>query len=142
MFGLFKGKATAVAQRFSGNTDYLEGICAAAALIAAADGDIEDEEIAATQKAVASNKNLSAAFDTRLIEQTMDTMLNRAAGGRVGKQGLWKEISEIAKNPDMAEAVLLTALDVADSDGQVEPQEKIVLDRLAKELGLNLANYQ
>ncbi|EFO33575.1 TerB [Roseibium sp. TrichSKD4] len=75
--------------RFKGKTDFLEAVCAAAALVAAADGEIED----------------------------------------------------IKDDPDMAETVYLTALDISESDGQIEPEEKAVLEKIAAKLGLNPANY-
>lgn len=139
MFGFLKKNAEAAASKFSGRTDFLEAVCASAALVAAADGEIEEGEIAATVKAIGANKTLTAGFDQRTIEQTMEKMLNRAAGGRVGRAGLWSEIEEVVKDPEMAEAVVLTALDVAEGDGEIEPEEKVVLDRLAKVSNVDLA---
>lgn len=138
MFGFLKSKAAEATQKFSGRTDFLEAVCAAAALVAAADGEIEDGEIKATIKAVSANKTLSSGFDQKTIEQTMEKMLNRAGGGRVGRAGLWDEIGEVVKSADMAEAVVLTALDVAEGDGEIEPQERVVLDRLAKLANVDL----
>lgn len=139
MFGkLFGKKAEAAVQKFSGRTDFLEAVCAAAALVAAADGEIEDSEIKATVKAVKANKALAAGFDPQTIDQTINRMLERAEGGRVGRMGLWTEINEVSKDPDMAQAVVLTALDVAEGDGDIAPAEKAVLDKLAKNLGVNL----
>ena len=139
MFGqLFGKKAAEAVSKFSGRTDYLEAVCAAAALIAAADGEIEDSEIAATSKAISANKILRDNFDQSTIDQTVEKMLARAGGGRVGRAGLWTEIEEVAKDADMAQAVVLTALDVAEGDGEVEPVEKVVLDRLAKMLNVDL----
>jgi tellurite resistance protein len=34
--------------------------------------------------------------------------------------------------------VVLTALDVAEGDGEIEPAEKVVLEKLAKELSVDL----
>ena len=138
MFGFLKKKAGESVQKFSGQTDFLEGVCAAAALIAAADGDIEDSEVVATKKAVMANKALASGFDGRIIDTTIDRMLDRAGGGRVGRAGLWKEIEESAKDPEKAEAILCTALDVAEGDGEIEPQEKAVLDKLATILRVDL----
>mgnify|MGYP000538868922 CR=1 FL=1 len=139
MFGkMFGKKAEAVVSKFNGRTDFLEATCAAAALIAAADGDIEDSEIKATIKAVKANKSLAGGFDQGTIEAAINKMLDRAAGGRVGRSGLWDEIREIAKDPEMAQAVVLTALDVAEADGEIESAEKTVLERLAKELSVDL----
>lgn len=141
MFGKFKSKFTGSVNKFSGNKDFLEAVCAACALVAAADGELEDAEIAQTVKGIASNPALAGAFPTREIEQTADAMCKRAQGGRVGRAGLYKELEDIAADKDKAETVLLTALDVADSDGQVEPEEKKVLEKIAQAFGLNLANY-
>lgn len=140
MFGkIFGKKAEAAVQKFSGRTDFLEAVCAAAALIAAADGEIEDSEVKATVKAVKANKSLSSGFDQAAIENCINRMLERADGGRVGRMGLWEEIREIAKDAEMAQGVVLAALDVAEGDGEIEPQEKVVLDRLAKELSVDLS---
>lgn len=142
MFGFLKSKAEESVKKFSGRTDFLEAVCAAAALIAAADGEIEDAEVTATKKAVMANKALAAGFDHRTIDQCIDRMLDRAGGGRVGRAGLWVEIEEAATKPDLAEAIVCTALDVSESDGEVEPAEKIVLERLAKTLRVDLARLQ
>lgn len=140
MFGkLFGKKAEAAVQKFSGRLDYLEAVCASAALVAAADGEIEDAEVKATVAAVKANKLLAGGFDPNTIEAAINKMLDRAGGGRVGRSGLWDEIREVAKDAEMAQAVVLTALDVAEGDGEIEPAEKVVLERLAKELSVDLA---
>lgn len=131
MFGFLKKNVAEAASKFSGRTDFREAVCAAAALVAAADGEIEDGEIKATIRAIGANKALSAGFDQKVIETTMQGMLDRAGGGRVGRSGLWTEIEEVLKDVDMANAVVLTALDVAEGDGEIEPQEMVVLERLA-----------
>lgn len=136
---LFGKKAEAAVQKFSGRTDFLEAVCASAALIAAADGEIEDSEVDAAVKAVKANKALAQGFDQQTIDRTINAMLERAGGGRVGRAGLRKEIMEVAKDPEMAEAVILTALDVAEADGEVEPAEQKLLENLAKDLGIDLA---
>lgn len=141
MFAKLKEKFSGSVNKYSGRKDFLEAVCAACALVSAADGEVEDEEVAQTIKGIASNPNLAGAFSSREIEATAEAMLKRAQGGRVGRAGLFKEIEDIAADHDMAETVLLTALDVADSDGQVEPQEKEVLNKIAQKLGLNMANY-
>lgn len=136
---LFGKKAEAAVQKFSGRTDFLEAVCAVAALVAAADGEIEDAEVIAAVKAVKANKALAAGFDQQTIDRTINTMLERAGGGRTGRAGLRKEIMEVAKDAEMAEAVILAGLDVAESDGEVEPEEHKLLDSLAKDLGIDLA---
>lgn len=140
MFGKLKEKLTGKLNKYSGRKDFLEAVCASCALVAAADGDIDDKEVDQTIKAITSNANLSAAFPQREIENTADAMLKRAQGGRVGRSGLYKEIGDIRHDTEMAEVVLLSALDVADNGG-ISDSERAVLAKIAAELGLNLASY-
>lgn len=141
MFNFLKKKADEHAKKFSGRTDFLEAVCAASALIAAADGEVEEKELTATTKAIAANRALSDNFDAREIELTAAKMLDRAAGGRVGRIGLWREVEEAAKDADMAEAIFATALDVSESDGETEPAEQAVLDKLAKTLKVDASKF-
>jgi len=136
-----KEKLSGGAKRMSGRTDLLEAVCAAAALVAAADGSVDDSEINATAKAVTANETLNTAFSAREIEGSIQRMLDRANGGRVGKMGLYKEIGDVADNAEDGEIVLLTAMDIADADGEVSPEEKAVLEKIAGKLGLKLSNY-
>lgn len=140
MFAAIKQKLSGGVNKYSGRKDFLEAVCAASALVAAADGDVSDSEVDQTVKAVSSNASLAAAFKPSEIERTADAMLKRAQGGRVGRSGLYKELEDINSDHDMAETVLLSALDVADHGG-IDDKEKAVLQQVAQRLGLNLANY-
>lgn len=141
MFKGLKEKLTGGAKRLSGRTDLLEAVCAGAALVAAADGNIDDSEIEATAKAVMANETLNTAFDARAIEGCIARMIDRANGGRVGKVGLYKEIEDVAGNRDDGEIVLLTAMDIADADGNMDADERAVLDKIAAKVGLKLSDY-
>lgn len=139
MLAVFKSLVGDKAKKFSGKTDFLEAVCSASALVATADGELDDSELLAAVAAVKSNAALSGAFDARAIETTMDKMCGRAVG-RVGKAGLFKEIEDIKADRDMSETVLLVALDVADSGG-ISNEEKAVLTKIASTLGLDLVKY-
>lgn len=141
MFKGLKDKLSGGAKRMSGRTDLLEAVCAGAALVAGADGNIDDSEVEATAKAVVANETLNTAFSPREIEGCIQRMLDRANGGRVGKMGLYNEITDVASSAEDAEIVLLTAMDIADADGSVDPEETVVLEKIAGKLGLKLSNY-
>lgn len=141
MFKGLKDKLSGGAKRMSGRTDLLEAVCAGAALVAGADGDIDDSEVEATIKAVTSNETLNTAFGANEINGCIERMIDRANGGRVGKMGLYKEINDIAGSQEDGEIVLLTAMDIADADGSVDPEETKVLEKIASKLGLKLSNY-
>lgn len=141
MLKMLKERLAGGANRLQGRTDLLEAVCASAALVAAADGSIDDSEIEATIKAVTANEALNTAFDARQIEGCMQRMLDRAGGGRVGQMNLMKELDDIAGSTEDSEMVFLTALDIADADGEIDPAEQVMIDKIAKRLGVNASNY-
>lgn len=143
MFGRIKEKLAGAGARMSGRTDLLEATCAATALTAAADGDIEDSEVGSIMEALANHPTLSTAFKASQIEQTADAMLKRAKGGLMGRRGLQKEIEQAVgkSTSDDLELILCVAIDVARSDGQIEPEELKVLGGIATTLRLDLRSY-
>jgi tellurite resistance protein TerB len=140
--GRLFGSAQEAVNKYGGNKDFLEAVCASAALVAAADGEISDNEVAKTQQVVLNNPKLSGAFDRRTIETTIDQMLNRANGGRSGRHGLYQEIEDVInKDPEMSEAVYLMALDVAEAEGGIDDKEQAVLDKIAERLHIDKKKY-
>ena len=140
MFGKLKEKLSGGAQRMTGRADLLEAVCAACALVAAADGNIEDSEVAQIAKSLSSHPVLSAAFSPREIEAVIDKMLSRAQAGRAGRAGLLKEIEEAKSKSDSndLEMIVLIALDVADADGDLGDAEKKVVETIGRTLGVNV----
>lgn len=141
MFGNALAALKGASKKYSGQKDYLEAVCAGCALVAAADGDISDDEVEATIKALTSNATLSSGFNSREIEKCANEMIQRVAGGRTGRMGLMREIEDVAADPDKAEAVLLAMLDVAEGDGTIDPAEQKVLENIAGKLRLDLKKY-
>lgn len=137
ILGRLFGSAQEAVNKYSGNKDFLEAVCASAALVAAADGTVSDEEVAKTAQVVLSNPKLAGAFDRRMIETTIDTMLNRANGGRSGRHGLYQEIEDVVKDEEMGQAVYLMALDVAEAEGGIDEKEQAVLTRIAERLHID-----
>ena len=141
MFGAFKKRLSGSVAKFSGKKDFLEAVCAACALVAAADGNVSDDEVATTIKTILAHPDLSGAFPSREIETTADAMLKRAAAGRSGRMGLYKEIDDIANDADMSETVYVTALDVAEADGSIGDKEKEVLAKIASSLKVDTKKF-
>jgi len=139
-FGIFKKFTGNLTNKLAGRTDLLEAVCAGAALVAYADGDADHNELKAATKAVAANASLSAAFNPSQIERTMETMLGRAEGGRMGRAGLYKELEDVASNAEDAEIVIFAVLDVADSGG-ISDAEQAEAGKIARTLGLDIKNF-
>ena len=119
MFGALKKAFGAGAKEikadYSQNKDYLEAVCAASALVAYADGDLEDSERSKVVRTISQHPTLGKMYQQTVIE------------GRDGS---------------MAEDVYLVALDVAHADGQVEPEEAEVLKKIAARLGVDISKFE
>ncbi len=147
MFNAFKKALKAGAKEvqadYSHNKDYLEAVCAAAALVANADGEIEDSERSKVERVLSSHPVLSKMYQQNIIAQTAETMFKRAKDAS-GRQALARELDDIKGRDDgkMAEDVYLIALDVANADGELEPQEDAVLKKIAARLGVDPTRFE
>jgi tellurite resistance protein TerB len=139
IFGKLLGnKAKDAVQKFSGNTDFLEALCAGCALTAAAEGGIDDAEYDQTLKVIQSNSAISAGFSPRDIEACFSRLAPKTSS-RMGKAELKREIEEAVKrDQSMGEAIVLACLDVADTGG-ISPPEEEVMKIIA---GLCQVNYE
>lgn len=148
MFGALKRAIGAGAREvqadYSQNRDYLEAVCAAAALVAFADGEIEDTERTKTVSVLTNHPTLGKMYQQPVIEQTAEAMFKRARDAS-GRQLLARELDDIKGRPDaarMAEDIYLVALDVSLADGETEPQEAEVLKKIAGRLGVDPAKFE
>ncbi|PZQ82713.1 MAG: TerB [Ancylobacter novellus] len=135
--------AREVKAEYGENKDFLEAVCAAAALVAAADGDIEESERRKVVSIVQNHPTLSKLYQSNVIEQTADTMFKRAKETS-GRQLLARELDDIKSRPNgqqMAEDAYLIALDIANADGELEPAEEAVLKKLAARLGVDASKF-
>lgn len=136
MFGKFLKSAKKVQ-----NQNVLEAIVAGSLLVAAADGEIEKKETDKLEKLLANNDSLSA-FKPAEIRKLVDRYSGiLEADFRVGKLKLLKEIGDISDNADQSEEVFVNALAIAESDGEIEPEELKILKEIGRTLGVNLSNY-
>lgn len=147
MFGLMKktfgAAAKEVKAEYGENKDFLEAVLAASALVAAADGDIEEAERRKVISIITNHPALSKLYQSNVIETTADTMFKRAKE-MSGRQQLARELDDIKSRPNgaqMAEDAYLIALDIAHSDGEVEPAEDAVLKKIAARLGIDTTKF-
>jgi len=131
----------ALTNRFNGNTDLLEAVCAGVAMVAMADGNASAEELSTAKKSLTANKTIAEAFTSSDITRVMDKMLDTAKdGGRMAKARLMKQIEDVASKPEQAEAVLYAILDVADHGG-IDDQELAVIKDISTRLGLDHTKF-
>ena len=122
------------------NKDLMEGMVCAAALIAYADGELEDSEITKISQILDNSKALEA-FGTEPAQFFDAQCKVLDASYRMGRLTVMKEIEDCKSNKDDAEMVLIMAVEVAFADGEMEPEEEKELNAIATKLGLRLADY-
>jgi len=118
-----------------------EAIVAASVLVAAADGEIEKKESEKLERMLSNNDSLSSFKKTEIQRQVARYTGVVETDFRMGRLKMMKEIEDIAENATDAEEVFVTALSIAESDGEIEPKELEVLAEIGRRLGLNLKDY-
>ncbi|MBO6277684.1 MAG: tellurite resistance TerB family protein [Pseudomonas sp.] len=136
MLGKLAGRLFRGAKKVE-NRDLMEAIVGGGLLVAAADGDIEKEELQKLEKLIAGNENLKhfGAEIGKTIRRFSDLL---EGDFLVGRSKIMREIRDIAGNDDHVEDVVLNVLAIAKADGEVEPEERKVIEEIARELGYRL----
>jgi tellurite resistance protein len=142
-FGLFKktvGAAVNEVKAASGeNTNFLEAMCAGAAITAMGDGNATKDEKAKALSLLINHKKLGNTYKSPDIEKMLDSMF-RMAEDSSGRNQLARELSEIKSLPnakEMCEDVYLLCRDIAGGDGGVDAGEQAILTKMATLLGVN-----
>jgi tellurite resistance protein TerB len=126
------------AQRYT-NLDFRNAILATCALVAAADGTIQDEEKAKVKKLIMGNEALShfkAADLGAQFESYVEKALDEFAA-----LDLERVLGKLRGKADEADMCVKIGLIIANADGVFEPSEKKVMVDIIKKLGLQPADY-
>lgn len=142
MFSLLKkkfGQANSELKKIE-NTDIMEAIVGSCLLMASISGGISDEEMESLDKQISSNPSMEH-FGAQIGREIarFEKMLD--AGPRIGKMRIFKEIKDIANNPEDAEEVFVNVLTVAEADGEIDDKEMELLTEIGKMLNVRLADY-
>lgn len=137
MFGKFAGKLFRSAKKIE-NRDLMEAIVGGGLLVAAADGTIDKDELAKLEKLISGNEDLKH-FGPE-VGKTIRRFTELLEGDfLVGRSKIMREIRDIQGNDEHVEDVVLNILAIAKSDGSIEPEERKVIDEVARELGYRLS---
>ncbi len=145
MFGMFKklkGAGAEIANKSikAENKDLMEACVGAVALMAYADGELEDSEVKAINDLLSTTKQLEPFGNQVNVE--FDRLCKRFESGyRMGRLEVMKEIADVKGNKEEAEIVLVLAIEIAFADGELEPEEEKELETIAGKLGLRLTDY-
>lgn len=143
MFGKLKDKFTGGTARLNGKMDLLEGICAGCVLTGSASGDFSDDEAATALDRLLNHEVLSKAFTATQIETAFDKQAKRAKSGMSGRLALRREVEDVKgkSSTEECEMLLVICIDVAATDGDIDPKEVAVLRTIAQTTGFSLDRY-
>lgn len=147
IFGAIKNAlasgAREINKEYGSSPTFLNAVCASAALVANADGVIEDSERTKAISLVRNHTTLSKLYNGDVIETTIDRML-KLSKDRSGKQELARYLDAVHADPNskaMCEDVYLVGADIAAADGSVGPEEEAVLKKIAERLGVDPGKF-
>jgi len=143
MFGNFLKKkfgAAKVEIKKVENRDLMEAIVGGCLLVAAADGNIDDDELISLNKQIQSNDALSH-FGAEIGKEINRFEKMLEAGFRLGKMKILREIADVKNNPEEAEEVFINMLTVAEADGEIDPGELAILKEVGNTLGVRLSDF-
>jgi len=133
-------------KEYGKSEDFLNAVCASCALIAYADGELEDSEKKKAMEVLTGHTQLSSLYQRAQIENALNSALSHAQTAS-GKQELARNLDKVLQLPNgaqMADDVYLVAVDVASSNSHhtIGEDEQKVLDRLAKRLNVDPSKFE
>ncbi len=142
MLGMFKKKtrkAVSDIKKFE-KRDLAQAVVNAAYLVAYADGECEASEKAKIEQ-VLRNQPALAAFTSEINSISATIVGQLDTNFKIGRRAALREIEDVKHDTREAEDVLDVAVAIAEADGEVEPEERKVLEEIANALGLRLENH-
>lgn len=147
IFGALKkalGDISAEATKaYSQDNRFLDAVAAGAALVANADGVIEDAERQAAVKVVRDHKLLGSLYSSDAREKAIEHALNQSKTSS-GKMELKRAILDSKNLPtgqQAAEDVYMVCMDIAAADGSIGEEEKAVMTKIAGWLTIDTSKF-
>ncbi len=124
------------------NKNFLHAATAGSALIAMADGSIDSAEKKKMLKLIENNDALKVFKTSDVISSFTEFLNNFDFDKDVGEAKACEALNRIQDKNVEARTVMRLILAIAASDGVFDQDEKIVAIKIAKELGLNPADFE
>lgn len=128
------------AARFARDAGFMKATMAACALMAAADGEIEEAEKKKTAGYIERSPDLKNFDRTECLRAFSAFAEELQFDFDMGKDSCLKAIGSVT-DPEKANLVMRLAIAIARSDGEFEADEKRVAGEIAKRLGLPPHEY-
>ncbi|TDC98222.1 TerB family tellurite resistance protein [Actinomadura sp. 7K507] len=112
------------------------------ALVAAADGSVDQAERQRTASLIASNEVLQNFPADDLQRRFNDYVSKLTADFDFGKVSVLQDIGKAKKKPDEARAVIQIGIVIGGADGDFDDSEKRVVREACQALGLNPSEFE
>jgi len=124
------------------NETFLQGVTAACALVAAADGSIDSAEKQKMMRFIQSNDALKVFEANKVIESFKKWTDQMEFDMDSGKVNAFAAINKAAKDQAQARTVMRVAIAIAAADGNTDASELKVLREICHELGLEPSQFE
>jgi tellurite resistance protein TerB len=123
------------------NKDFLNAAMAGSALIAMADGTISSEEKQKMIKFIEHNDSLSVFSTKDVIAAFQDFVGQIEFDKDIGTAAAYQAIAKMKSNAEASRLVIRMVIAIGTSDGNFDADEKVIAGKIARELGLNPAEF-
>ncbi len=124
------------------NKDFLNAAMAGSALVAMADGSVSSEEKQKMIKFIEGNEALSVFSMSDVIKAFQDFIGQLEFDKDLGEAKAFQALGKMKSNADAARLLIRMIIAIAASDGNFDDAEKKVANKIARELGLNPADFE
>ena len=124
------------------NKDFLNAAMAGSALVAMADGSVSSEEKQKMIKFIESNDALSIFTTSDVIKAFQDFVGQLEFDKDIGEAKAYQALGKMKSNIEASRLLIRMIIAIAASDGHFDDSEKKVATKIAKELGLNPAEFE
>lgn len=124
------------------NKDFLNAAMAGSALIAMADGSISSDEKQKMIKFIESNDALSIFTTSDVIKAFQDFVSQLEFDKHIGEAKAYEALGKMKSNEQASRLLVRMIIGIASSDGTFDFDEKKVAARIAKELGIDPAEFE
>lgn len=123
------------------NKEFLNASMAGAALIALADGEISSSEKQKMIKFIENHEALSVFTTKDVIDAFQEFVTQIEFDKDIGDAKAYAALGKLKSNEEASRLVMRMIISIAAADGNFDADEKVVAVKVARELGLNPADF-
>ncbi|MGZ8158624.1 MAG: tellurite resistance TerB family protein [Methylobacter sp.] len=124
------------------NKDFLNAAMAGSALVTMADGSVSSEEKQKMIKFIESHDALSIFTTSDVIKAFQDFVGQLEFDKDIGEAKAYEALGKMKSNAQASRLLVRMIIGIASSDGHFDVTEKMVATRIAKELGIDPAEFE